>query len=386
MIELRGVTWRHPRGYDSVVAAAAAYRSVAPDVTIRWDVRSLQAFADQPLAQLCDNYDLLVIDHPHIAQAAHAGLLAPLDGAGFEASLADLAANCIGPSYDSYRVGGRTYALPIDAAAQVAVVRPDLLASPPRTWREVIDLARGGHVLWPIKPIDAYSSLLTLAASLGKPAFTGRTFLDEATGLAALDLMGQLARLVPAQCLAHDPIDTAELMATTDTWWYAPLVFGYTNYSRKGFRPHRLRYVEPPAAPTPATDAVDSPMRTLLGGAGIAVSASSPHRAAATAHAFWLASPDVQRGPYFAGGGQPAHLSAWHDPTLDAQVLGFFSGTRRTLELAWTRPKHRRYMAFQDKVSPRVTEVLAGEADPAQFLAAANELAAALLDDGEVWS
>lgn len=386
MTELRGVTWRHPRGYDSVLAAAAAYRSVKPDVTIRWEVRSLQAFADQPLAQLCDSYDLLVIDHPHIAQAAHDGLLTALDGAGFDASLADLATNSVGPSYDSYRVAGRTYALPIDAAAQVAVVRPDLLASPPRTWSEVIDLARHGRVLWPIKPIDAYSSLLTFAASLGRPAFTGGTFLDEATGLEALDLMCGLARLVPPQCLAHDPIDTAELMATTDNWSYAPLVFGYTNYSRSGFRPRRLRYVEPPAAPRPDQDATDSPMRTLLGGAGIAVSSSSAHREAAVAHAFWLASRDVQRGPYFTGGGQPAHLGAWNDATLDAQILGFFSGTRRTMDLAWTRPKHRRYMAFQDEVSPRVTEVLAGKADPTQFLVAANELAAALLDDGEVWS
>jgi prolipoprotein diacylglyceryl transferase len=43
---LRGLTWEHERGFGSVVAAAQEYRSVAPDVEVRWEKRSLQSFAD----------------------------------------------------------------------------------------------------------------------------------------------------------------------------------------------------------------------------------------------------------------------------------------------------------------------------------------------------
>ena len=81
---LKGITWEHARGYGSVAAAAEAYRSVAPDVEVRWEQRSLQAFADQPLESLVEQYDLLVIDHPHIPLAAEHGLFARLDGVGHD--------------------------------------------------------------------------------------------------------------------------------------------------------------------------------------------------------------------------------------------------------------------------------------------------------------
>src|SRR5690606_17072075 len=83
-VVLRGITWEHARGYGSVVAAAEAYREVAPDVEVRWEYRSLLAFGDQPLDELVEHYDLLVIDHPHIPFAAERGLRPPLDGAGHD--------------------------------------------------------------------------------------------------------------------------------------------------------------------------------------------------------------------------------------------------------------------------------------------------------------
>ena len=44
---LTGITWDHPRGYDSVLGASAAYAAQRRDVEIYWDRRSLQAFADR---------------------------------------------------------------------------------------------------------------------------------------------------------------------------------------------------------------------------------------------------------------------------------------------------------------------------------------------------
>jgi multiple sugar transport system substrate-binding protein len=98
-VVLRGITWEHARGYGSVVAAGEAYREVAPDVEVRWEYRSLLAFGDQPLDELVEHYDLLVIDHPHIPFAAERGLLLPLDGAGHDDELAVLERQSVGLSH-----------------------------------------------------------------------------------------------------------------------------------------------------------------------------------------------------------------------------------------------------------------------------------------------
>ncbi|HVQ91059.1 MAG TPA: extracellular solute-binding protein [Mycobacteriales bacterium] len=354
MTVLRGITWDHPRGLASVRGAAAAWRREHPDSRVEWDVRSLQGFADQPLESLVAGYDLVVLDHPHIPVAHAEGLLLPLDGTGHDAELADLAANSVGLSHRSYQHGGHQYGLAIDTAAQVAVYRPDLLAEPPSGWGEVLELARAGRVLWPAKPVDAISSFLTLCANSGAPVTAGGGFADPDAGAAALDLMCRLATLVPAGCLTENPIQTAERLSTRDDWWYAPLAFGYTNYSRAGFRPHRLAYVDIPAGAAGVAG-------SCLGGAGIAVPARTAQAGAAVEHAFWLASETVQRGPYYACGGQPGHDAAWRDDALNLDSLDFFRNTRRTLDGAWLRPPYPGWLDVQDRVGTLVNAVLAGE-------------------------
>jgi multiple sugar transport system substrate-binding protein len=365
---LRGMTWEHARGYDSVVAAGQAYRSVRPDVEVRWEFRSLQAFADHPIDQLVDEYDLLVIDHPHIPLAAEEGLFAPLDGAGHDDELDLLSRQSVGRSHESYQHLDRQWGLATDAAAQVAAFRPDLIAEPPRDWPAVLELAREGRVLWPAKPIDAFSSLVTVSANAGATPMSGSgEFLPESDALAALDLLHQLATLVPAENLAWNPIQAADALAEGDRFAYSPLLFGYTNYSREGFRTNRLRYVDIPSGRRGVSGA-------LLGGAGIAVSARTRHRAESIAHAFWLASAAVQAGVYFDGGGQPGNSVAWDDDRTNGETLDFFRGTRATLDGAYLRPRTARYIELQDRLSPLVTRTLAGELTDAQCVAGMNDL------------
>jgi multiple sugar transport system substrate-binding protein len=45
-IHLKGMTWDHSRGYDPMVATSDAFARDNPGVTISWEKRSLQAFAD----------------------------------------------------------------------------------------------------------------------------------------------------------------------------------------------------------------------------------------------------------------------------------------------------------------------------------------------------
>jgi multiple sugar transport system substrate-binding protein len=371
---LRGITWEHARGYGSVVAAAAAYRAIRPDVEISWEFRSLQAFADHPIERLVESYDLLVIDHPHIPLAAESGLFAQLDAVGHDDELSVLAAQSIGRSHESYRHLGHQWGLAIDAAAQVAAYRPDLIRDPPRDWSAVLELAREGRVLWPGKPIDAFSSLVTVAANSGASPMSGDgRFLPEQDALAALDLLHELAAHIPADNLAMNPIQVADALADGDEFAYSPLLFGYTNYSRDGFRANRLRYVDIPSGPRGVAG-------SLLGGAGIAVSARTDSPAEAIEHAYWLASAPVQAGVYFDGGGQPGNSVAWEDARTNAATLDFFRGTRATLEGAFLRPRFAGYIELQDRLSPLVTQALAGELTDAQCARRMNDLTARLTE------
>jgi multiple sugar transport system substrate-binding protein len=132
----------------------------------------------------------------------------------------------------------------------------------------------------------------------------------------------------------------------------APLIYGYVSYAMDGFRPHRLAFADMPVAGTAG------PIGSALGGTGIAVSAFSADKAAAVDFAYWIASGDVQRGPYAASGGQPAHAAAWTDDAVNASTHDFYRATRRTLEGAWVRPRHDGYMGFQQAASDRINEGL----------------------------
>ena len=127
MIELTGITWNHTRGYLPMVATAQRFSELHPDISITWHKRSLQPFADAPLAELASRFDLMVIDHPSIGEAAQHNLLLPLDEYLSTAFLADQAANSVGQSHASYIYNGHQYALAIDAATPISGYRPDLL-------------------------------------------------------------------------------------------------------------------------------------------------------------------------------------------------------------------------------------------------------------------
>lgn len=355
MIRLRGITWDHPRGYAPLEAAARLLREEG-SVDICWTRRSLQSFADQPLAALAERYDLLVIDHPHLGEAIAADTILPLDDPARAAALADLKKAGVGPSHASYTLSGRQWALAIDAAAQVSAWRPDLLIEPPSDWEGVIRLAEQGGVLFPLKPVDAIDSAMTLAANLGDPIglCADRAFARD-TGRRVLDALAAVARHVPAACLDQDPIAVLDALSGSDAHRYCPLLFGYTNYARAGFRDHTLRFGDLPPL------GGNGPVGSILGGAGIAVSAHAAHREVAMEVAYRLASPAIQAGVYVGVGGQPAHRAAWEDPEADALCGGFFSGTARTMAASWIRPRHDGFLAFAEEGGNVVNAFLKGD-------------------------
>jgi multiple sugar transport system substrate-binding protein len=135
---------------------------------------------------------------------------------------------------------------------------------------------------------------------------------------------------------------------------YCPFAYGYSNYSRPGYAKHVLH-----AGGLVKFNA--RRLRSTLGGAGIAVSARTSHPRAAMDYAIFTASPEVQRGIYFEAGGQPGHRSAWTDAGTNAASSNFFLQTLQTLDEAILRPKHPRYMEFQDAGSPIVHSAVSGK-------------------------
>ena len=372
MTVLQGMTWDHPRGYECVVAASAEYARTT-GIEIRWEKHPLRAFEEAPIEQLAAHNDLLIMDHPHIPQAAEAGAFAPLDGHGHDDALAELASQSVGISHATYAYGGHQYGLATDAAAQVAVHRPDLIADPPRDWDGVLELAAEGRVIWPSNAVHALSSLVTLTANAGAPPTSEPgVFLDEEAARGALDLMHRLAELVPHENLSQNPIDAAEMLATSDTHAYAPLSYGYVNYSQSGFRAHRLRHIDIPAGASGVAG-------SQLGGAGIAVSASARDLDAARAFAIWLASSEVQRGVYYDHGGQPGYAPAWDDDRWNADSLDFFRGTRATLEGASVRPRFRGWPEFQNRASVWTKQALRREITDDELLRRFRDAAEELL-------
>jgi multiple sugar transport system substrate-binding protein len=331
-----------------VRAAAAAFGVERPDVRVTWEVRTLQAFADQPVEELAAIFDLIVLDHPSIGRAVARGSLLPLDEHLDRAFLEEQAASGVGASHVSYAWEGHQWGLVIDASAQVAAYRPDLLerldAAVPRTWEEVRALTDrlGTAVAMPAIPVDAICAFLGTCAALGEePCASTEIVVGRGVGREALRLLHDVAARGDPSGLGSNPPAVLDRMATTDELAHVPLVFGYANFGREGFAPHALRFAPGPAG------AAGVPSGTL-GGAGLAVSASSAHPEAACAVAAFTASPDVQRGVYLEGGGQPGNRAAWTDPDVDASSGGFFAATLDALDAAYLRPRYDGFLAFQD--------------------------------------
>lgn len=336
---LRGITWDHPRGYDPVVAASAAYKDLC-GISIEWDKRSLQAFADAPIDKLAEQYDLIVLDHPHVGKIAETGALRPL-------ARAIRPEESLGGSAESYVWKGQLWAHALDAACQMSAFRPDLNPMLPTHWEDFLgDDGAASRPLTPLLPVDAFDMLMTIVAGRGGAAMPAdtETFVSMDNGVFALEVMRRLYTLGPAEQVRMNPIHVLETLSETDDFASSPCLFGYVNYARPGFRTHQIAYFD-----MPLCQGYQRP-RAILGGAGIGVSARSENGDAAEAFAEWITSPEIQSGVFLDNNGQPANRLTWCAQQGNGDVAGFFSGGFHTIDNAWTRPRAPWFLDYVDEV------------------------------------
>jgi len=386
LIEIRGITWDHPRGRDPLLATACAFERENPSVKVTWVARSLHDFGHHPVDELAKYYDLVVLDHPWVGFVADAGCYVPFEEVLDPAILSDLADHSAGPSHESYKWNGNQWALAIDAATPCSSYRPDLLdqleSEVPRNWSEVVALGRnckahGTFIAIPLCPVDAVTTFLSLVANLGVAPFGDG--MHVVNGEVGRHVINQIIQILPYCCddvFSLTPIRVMERMSTTDSLAYCPLAYGYNNYSRVGFRRHVCLYANMPSVGD------RGPIGSHLGGAGIAISRGSRHAETAVAYALKVASAEWQRSIYFEAGGQPAHTAAWEDSRVNSACNNFFLNTRATIEQAYVRPRFNGYIAFQYEGGELLTRFLAaGGGDVSALMYDLNRLYA-LADSG----
>lgn len=336
-----------------MVATAQRFSELHPDLSIQWQVRSLQEFADFPIERLAESFDLLVIDHPFCGYAASHDSLLPLDEWLPAAFLQDQARHAVGKSHDSYVYGGHQWALAIDAATPIAGCRADLLATPPGTWTELIDIAKRGLVAVPAIPIDSLMHFYMFCGALGEDPFTRPGHLvREEIAVQALRMLRELVSLCDPLCLERNPIRTWELLASNETIAYCPFGYGYSNYCRQGYADHVLK--------AGGLISLDNGVQcqSTLGGTGLAISSRCKEKVLAASYAQFVASPECQTTLYFDSGGQPGHRKAWLNLEVNRRSNNFFADTLSTLDAAYLRPRFEGYMHFQEQAGLIVHQYL----------------------------
>jgi multiple sugar transport system substrate-binding protein len=382
-VRLRGMTWSHPRGLDPLLATSEAFRDQG--VSIEWDARSLQGFEEASIADLAAGYDLIAIDHPFMGKAFEQRALKALDDLFDPPWLDGLRRASVGPSFDSYRWEGSLWAIPVDAAAQVAAWRHDLLQTTgiaaPRSWNDVFALAdalrgSGRFVALPANPTHVFLAWATICHALAgshdrqpdlRPTWWTDAGIDPAIGTAALELLVRLLAVSHPLSWESDPIELFEHMAQNDDIVYTPIAFGYSNYARPPADRYPLRFAAVPSRDGGITGG-------MLGGVGLAVSHRCTNPAAAARFLRYVADAPAQCGLYASAGGQPGHRAAWSDARVDAICPYFFAPTLASLDVSFVRPRVPAYPRYQREGGLLLHARLRAGQDPATIVEDMNQL------------
>ena len=351
---LRGMTWDHPRAYEPLIA----YADEHPTPRVRWDRQSLEDFEAHPLDELAVRYDLIVMDHPGLGAAISAGAIRPLHDLVDVATLSRWQDASVARTWTSYTIDGLQWAVPIDAATQVSIRRPDLLDAAPTSWSEVVEVARTHRTALCLGGPHALLGVLAMQAS-AVDAVDGNgpaDLLEPDAALTAIELLRAVWLHADQQASVGNPIDVHEAMATRDIA-YCPLAYGYASYAKPRASAQALRWTDAPRFGRAATPGARP--GSVLGGTGLAVSArSGADDDEVTAFLCAFLEPAIQGEFVPLHGGQPANVAAWNSRAVDEAWGGYYSGTRRSLDAAYIRPRLDGWIGLQDFASALVRDAI----------------------------
>jgi multiple sugar transport system substrate-binding protein len=353
----QGLTWDHPRGYRALEAAATRD---APAI-LQWSRQPLEDFESHPIADLAARYDLLVLDHPHLGEAIAENCLQPVEDWFPKNDLLRIAAETVGPAYESYAWDGCHYALPLDVATQVMARDPLRLPQRPDNWDDVEAAAQILPVALSLAGPHAILTFLSLCVSLGEPP-GDEAFVSIAVAREAMGRLRRLARLAPAGSEALNPIGLLEAMATTDAIALVPLVYGYVPYAIPAEGRRRIAFSEAPRM------APGGRRGSVLGGTGLGLTRRGRPTEALVRHLGWLMSREAQSTFIPEHSGQPSNRAAWTDDAVNRAAGDFYRATLETAEGAYLRPRFDGWIAFQTEASARIRDaILQPQADEPFF-------------------
>lgn len=365
-IRLRGITWDHRRAIDPLLATQATFAKLNPGIEIEWSSRPLHGFEFTPIAELARQYDLIILDHPFCGDIAASNCLLPVD----DILTGDTRAAFVGPSLQTYVYAGKTWAVPVDAACQVAVSRPDLLAhldaAPPADWADLLDLGRrasqrGMKLAIGLRGVHSLMTFFTLCANSGRPCATSprQPFIELDAGREALEQMRALLGYCPVEAMDWNSIELHDVMVARDDLVFCPAVYCYATYAEADQRrPLRFHDFPGPRGCGGST----------IGGTGLGISAHCTNPEAALTYARFAASAATQSA-FALRHGQPARKEAWLDAAIDARFGGCYGATLRTMEQCWIRPRFAGYLGFQARAGLLIEQHLRGEIAERDLLA-----------------
>lgn len=366
-----GLTWDHPRGANTLIAAVRSWPGAGSQPLIDWTTQPLEGFESHPIADLSERYDLIVLDHPHIGEAIARDCLQPLDAIFDKGTLAALEAETIGPCFSSYHMSGCLWALPLDAATQVMAFRQDLLGeAPPKTWQAVERLSSTtDRVAMSLAGPHAFLTLLSIASAMApdNDLRRGDCWFEHEIVSEAYALLKRLTVRSPADALALNPIEILEAMTTGSDIVLCPLIYGYVNYAAPG-PGHRISFCD---APVERSGGMPG---SILGGTGIGISKRCVVTNELREHLLWLMAPVNQRQFIPEHDGQPSNRQAWRDPALNERWGGFYAATTTTIENARVRPRHDGYITFQTQASAYLRQAVFSNIPPQQAAGALSDM------------
>ena len=363
-VHLRGMTWDHRRAVDPLLATQAMFSRRHPGIQIEWSARPLHEFEFTPVAELAQSYDMIILDHPFCGDIAASNCLLPLDDI-----LGDVRSDFVGPSLETYVYAGKTWAVPVDAACQVAVSRPDLMArldlGAPRDWAALIGLGRKAlrhnmKLAIGLRGVHSLMTFFTLCANLGRPCATSahEPFADLVTARAALAHLRELLALCPAEALDWNSIALHDVMVERDDLAFCPAVYCYATYAEADQqRPLRFHDFPGPCGLRGST----------IGGTGLGISAHCQNPEAALTYARFAATAAAQSA-FALNHGQPARFDSWQDTAINARFAGCYRDTLQTMEGCWIRPRFAGYLGFQAKAGDLIEHHLRGEVSECDLL------------------